>query len=272
MDRRICSYRQPGRFAASILIEVVVNHGAARFRGFRFRLNEGSEFANLPGGLRTRCGINALCFGRGGFSSVLAWKHAAAIIECDLHLLDLSPNPVTKMIDFDIKRSSRQCSKTERELKPGDVFYSVLVEKDGETERIDIFEEAWEGPPDPSIGWWKCRVPEIGKGRVYWAPNNVLLAYFDQLTQQPEKQETAYVVALLLIRKRLLKIQDSMDDPTTLQLRSSKLDRSYAIPVLEINAARVTAIQQELSEHLFTDQSPDLESDADDDERQQPAE
>ena len=81
------------------------------------------------------------------------------------------------MLKFDFKKSSRKCFESEREFQPGEEFYSALFEcDDGSTERRDFSSDHWDGPTDETIGWWKSRVPELGKGRVYWAPKKVLLS------------------------------------------------------------------------------------------------
>ena len=48
------------------------------------------------------------------------------------------------MLNFDFKKSTRKCSQCEREIKPGEDFYSALIElDDGATERRDFAVENW---------------------------------------------------------------------------------------------------------------------------------
>ena len=100
------------------------------------------------------------------------------------------------MLNFEIKRSNRQCSKTDRTLQPGEEFYSALIDKDGELERLDYCVESWESPPQDCIGWWKSKVPETGKGKVYWAPRNVMLSYFEH-GQQTNRSRMILLTLLL---------------------------------------------------------------------------
>ena len=169
-------------------------------------------------------------------------------------------------MDFDVRKTNRRCSATERELKPGETFYSVLLEDPQGMRRVDFCEEAWSGPPEDCVGWWKTSIPEIKSDRVYWAPVNIRLAYFEQLlsgdSPTPENQNTAYVLALLLVRQRILQLSDTTNDekqdqPPTLTLHREK--KTYHVPVCDLNDQQVALIQQQLADHLFLDHPPESE-------------
>ena len=164
------------------------------------------------------------------------------------------------MLNFDIKRSSRQCSKTERALQPGETFYSALVDIDGELERLDFCIESWDAPPDNCIGWWKSKIPETGKGKVYWAPRHVMLSYFEHVNDQAGESDTAYVTALLMLQKKYLTLQDpSEEDPQTMRLKNRKDNQIFEVSIVEVSQDRLTQIQETLAERLFMDQPYDPE-------------
>ena len=94
----------------------------------------------------------------------------------------------------------RRCSTTGREFAPAEEFYSALVAEGAELRRLDYCVEAWQGPPPGAVGWWKSQVPDRNAARAHWAPNDVLLSFFDELADQPDKQDMRYVLALLLVR------------------------------------------------------------------------
>ncbi len=161
------------------------------------------------------------------------------------------------MMDYDFKRSSRRCHRTEQELKPGDEYYSALVEQGDEFVRLDFSKSAWEGPPAGTIGWWRSRVPERDGQRVYWAPSDVLLAYFQELENRPERAATRYVMALLLQQKRLLTLHDVRSDPEgrrELLLHSARLKTDFVVSDIPPPPEQIRAIQAELAANLFTDQ------------------
>lgn len=170
------------------------------------------------------------------------------------------------MFEYDIKRFNRRCCKTDREFKPGDVYYSALVEDGDQWVRLDFGAPAWEGPPAGSIGWWRCRVALHNPNRAYWAPAQVLLDYFAKLAECPDKSELYYLMALVLLRKRLLHLIEnkvSAAGTSTMVVHAVRTNRDFSVPVCESTGEQLLRLQDELCEHLFTDQpwdSIDMES------------
>lgn len=97
----------------------------------------------------------------------------------------------------------------DRALKPGEVFYSVVYEDDEDFVRRDISAEAWTGPPEGAVGWWKGKMPEAGTGRMKLAPSHVLLELVKQMADQPEREAVCFLLALMLMRKRVLRPVES---------------------------------------------------------------
>jgi len=163
------------------------------------------------------------------------------------------------MMDFQIKRTTRRCFETEQDLKPGQPFYSELVDDDGELCRRDYSESAWQGPGEHSIGWWKSRIPQIQGGKVYWAPRDILLSYFQSLQQHEKNAATTYVMALLLVRKRLVKLVDSIqrEGGEVMEINYAKEDKTWTIPVVQLSGSQVAESQNELAQQLFMDHPPD---------------
>ena len=161
-------------------------------------------------------------------------------------------------MNFDFRRTSKKCSVTDRTLQPGESCFSALIERGDETVRLDFSEQAWTGPPEDCIGWWKTSIPESDKGKVYWVPRSVQLSYFEHLMQQESQRDAAYITGLLLLQKKVLALDDSIDDASEdsalLHLKNRKTNQTYVLTVVEVAPDRLHEIQQELSERLFSDQ------------------
>ena len=181
------------------------------------------------------------------------------------------------MQQFDVKRGSRKCCVTEQLFGPGDVFYSVLLETSSGSIRNDYSSEAWKDSPwsqiekeeqqhttseedseHSLIGWWKQRVPDLDSNKVYWAPDHVLIALFDSLHANPseltaQQQKTAWVMAILLMQKRLLTRQDRDTDGSTMYLINKKTQQEYELHEPELDDEQINEIQNELTEQLFSD-------------------
>lgn len=157
-------------------------------------------------------------------------------------------------MDFDVQRCTRRCAETDHEFQPGEEFYSVLIATGSEITRQDYSISAWQGPPDNSIGWWKSQMPDINERKLHWAPNDVMLHYFEQLEGQTNAADTRYVLALLMVRRRILKIEETQQNDQgqeMLVVYCSKNENEYQVPVAQPRAERVQQIQDELAKLLF---------------------
>ena len=160
------------------------------------------------------------------------------------------------MFDFEVQRCTRQCAKTERAFRPGETFFSVLVSDGAEIVRYDYSEEAWEEPPANTIGWWKSQMPEPHAKRFDWAPNDVMLHYFEQLDGDAAKQQLRYVLALLMIRRRIVRLEGTKTDESgqeILVLYCPMNEAEYTTVVAEPTGERVKQIQDDLSRLLFAE-------------------
>jgi hypothetical protein len=157
-------------------------------------------------------------------------------------------------MDFEVQRFTRRCAVTERELTPGETFYSALIPAGSKVERHDYSSEAWQGPPEESLGWWKSQVPTTETKTPQWAPNDVMLDLFERLAELPERGDMRYVLALLLIRRRVLRLEDTEKNEhghETLLVYCPRRETDSRVPVVMPDTARIEQIQQELAELLF---------------------
>lgn len=171
------------------------------------------------------------------------------------------------MLNFDVKKSSRKCYENQKDFSPGEVFFSALIEtEDGGSERRDFCAEHWTEQPEHCIGWWKSKVPDSGKGKIYWAPRKILLSYFQHVLDNPDQADVAFVTGLVLVQKRILTI-DEDGDTSVMQLINRVDKSSHSVPVCDVEGDRLSAIQSELAEKLFTDEPiDDFDGESDDNE------
>jgi hypothetical protein len=171
-------------------------------------------------------------------------------------------------LDFEIQRSTRRCAATDQPLEPGDVCYSVLEVRGADVIRKDFAQSAWTGPPAEAFGWWKSRVPEPHIRKIRLAPNEVLLELFDQLVEQLESEDMRYVLALLLVRRRVLRLDgptalgdqpSSLADVQTMTVFCPARDATYEVTAVMPSDERIEQIQQQLGELLVSGAEPVLE-------------
>jgi hypothetical protein len=156
-------------------------------------------------------------------------------------------------MDYEVKSCSRRCAGSGRELVPGETFYSVLVAEGADLRRYDYSEENWQGPPPEAIGWWKSGIPDRNAGRRHWAPNDVMLQFFDELAEQPDKQDMRYVLALLLVRRRVLRLEESRPDGRggeVMVVYCPRREMTYEVAAVAPEQSRIDQIQEELARLL----------------------
>jgi len=160
--------------------------------------------------------------------------------------------------ELKISRPSRRCAVENRPLAPGEVYYSVLVPRDEDFQRVDISRKAWEGPPEDAIGWWKNRLPMPSEKKRELAPPEVLVDLLRSMLQQPQRSKSRYLLALLLLRKRHLRVCRPTSPPPSeadevLRLESSFDSTPIEVPVCAIDPAEAARLQDELVELIYRD-------------------
>lgn len=110
-----------------------------------------------------------------------------------------------------IARSSRTCAHGGAPIDPGVGFYSALVEKDDTFERMDFSLESWsEVDKEAFFSYWKNKPSTGGADKKPPVDFERLLSFFDSLegAEEPGKRLLRYVLALILARRRRLRLDD----------------------------------------------------------------
>jgi hypothetical protein len=158
------------------------------------------------------------------------------------------------MIDYEIQRCTRHCASSGRELLEGESFYSVLCPRGPSLERLDYAADAWNGPPPDALGWWKSQMPTREARQAQLAPSDVLLEFFTGLAELPEQADMRYVLALLLVRRRILRLEETESDAAgreTLVLYCHRDESTHRVDVVMPDERREAEIQEELSRLLY---------------------
>jgi hypothetical protein len=158
------------------------------------------------------------------------------------------------MIDYEVQRCTRHCANSGRELAPGETFYSTLTAEGAEVVRHDYAAEAWKGPPEDVLGWWKSQMPDRNAKKLHWAPNDVMLELLESLAAQPDKWDMRYVLALLLIRRRVVRLEETEKDAGGQEvsvLYCPRRDATYHVATVMPGEQRTAEIQDELARLLF---------------------
>ncbi len=157
-------------------------------------------------------------------------------------------------MDYDVQRFTRHCAASGRELTAGEEFYTALVAEGAQLRRLDYAADAWTGPPAGALGWWKSQVPVSTDRRPRMAPNDVLLEVFTSLEGVAQQQDKRLVMALLLVRRRVLRLEEHETDELgreVLVLHSPRDDATHRVAGAMPGEERIKEIQDELSRLLY---------------------
>lgn len=173
--------------------------------------------------------------------------------------------------EFKVGRCSRQCFHEKRPLREGEWYYSVVIAEGENYGRREYSLDAWDGPPEGTIGHWKCRMPIAGEKKMILAPREVLIDLLRQMESFPDRAKTRYLLALILLRRRFVKLaestnsalggalEDTDETAETSQrvLRLQVTDDGSLIDVVECDIARseTESLSESLNELLYCEAS-----------------
>jgi hypothetical protein len=157
-------------------------------------------------------------------------------------------------MDYHLKPIGKTCAATDAPLEPGAEVHSVLLERDGETVRLDYSTDGWSGPPEGTIGYWRCAVPEPETEKRKPLDPDSLLEQFERMTEDanPAQEQLLYVIALLLMQKRRLQLEGTRQDGDIayLQFIGQRGEGPFEVRDQQLTGEEIAAVQASLNQHL----------------------
>ncbi|MBM4021350.1 MAG: hypothetical protein FJ284_03760 [Planctomycetes bacterium] len=159
-------------------------------------------------------------------------------------------------MDYAIHRPQSVCCRTGRGFAPGEEFFSALVRSAGGLERLDVAGDAWQGPPDGTVAWWRSRHPVAERRGPGLAPVEVLLDAFEALEETAADEPLRYLLALQLVRRRILKLEPGDDgqpeEDGSLVFSCRRRDRVYRMRPVTVEEAADPAVAGRLTALLWS--------------------
>jgi hypothetical protein len=129
----------------------------------------------------------------------------------------------------------------------------VLVDQNGELLRLDYSEEGWGQPPHGAIAHWRCEVPEPVTATKKTLDPQELMRQFEQLSEEasPAHDKFRYVLALLLVRRRRLKLEGTkiIDDQEFLEVTGTRGEGTFLVRNQQLDEAEEQKLQAALFGH-----------------------
>jgi hypothetical protein len=152
------------------------------------------------------------------------------------------------MVEWKIARRRDRCSLCETAFQEGAKHVSTLRFQGGSLAREDLCPACFERrEPGQDLFFWYTRERSGPRGLALDLPTLEQLFLRLEGNAEPRIEELRYVLALLLMRKRRLKLVRVVRDPReTMLVRRPRRDEAWRVPVCDFDAARMDALKVDL--------------------------
>jgi len=115
------------------------------------------------------------------------------------------------MSDWEVNKPLGQCFGSGRKIEHGEEYFGALVVTEDGLQRQDFCAEYWESEKPDVFCHWKTKLPEPGQKKQLFVDDQMLMTFFERLARETdqEKIDFRFVLTLILMRKRLLKYDES---------------------------------------------------------------
>ena len=118
------------------------------------------------------------------------------------------------MSDWEINKPLGQCFGNGRKIEHGEEYFGALVVSEEGLQRRDFCAEYWESEKPDVFCHWKTKLPEPGRKKQLFVDDQMLMAFFERLGRETDQEKInfRFVLTLILMRKRLLKYEESRNE------------------------------------------------------------
>ena len=159
-------------------------------------------------------------------------------------------------IDYEDKvGEARTCSVCGREFAPEEHYLSALFEEGERFTRRDYCTGCWQGPPEGSFSYWRGRRPPPQERPQRFVEDEDLVGLFVRLEgeQQPRRVAFRYLLGLLLVRKRLLRLVRSGGRGEPMVLAEPGGGGRYEVPTPRLTEAELAQVSAQMAQVLRLD-------------------
>ena len=169
--------------------------------------------------------------------------------------------------EYNIVKATGRCITCQKEMAPGEEFVATVREVQGtaddeeEFAREDYCPGCWQAASDETesnphlLGVWRSRVPAARERKKTFVDDELLVNFFQRLdgAEEPAKVRFRFVLALILMRKKLLVYDRSETAPEghdawTMHFKGAEETCSVIDPHLD--GEKITQVSQQLGEIL----------------------
>jgi len=155
------------------------------------------------------------------------------------------------MEQWQVQRTTGVCAGSGRPLNPGEEYYAALIDKNNAFERVDYSAEFWQTQSPPVYSFWKTRVPLPNQKKKLFVDDDVLRNFFERLESETDslKVNFRFVLALILMRKRILKYEDTRreNNREIWKMRFVREEKIHDVVNPHLDEEQIQKVSQEIS-------------------------
>ena len=155
--------------------------------------------------------------------------------------------------EWKIKMRSDSCTVTGKPFQEDEIFHTLLTQaKSGELVRNDLCEQAWIEHNDNirPLSVWKSKFKPLPPSQTDAVEKNDAESELRRLLDEGAhlSPKVCYLLALLLERKRVLRVKDRLkiDGNSTVVYEHADTQETFIVPEVELSLTDIEALQTEM--------------------------
>ena len=161
------------------------------------------------------------------------------------------------MQQFDVERCSGVCAATGEPLEENQEIHAVLFDEGDSFRRADYSLGGWSGPPEGAFCVFRTRVPVKEKKKRLLVDDDLLINFFVRLADEHDESRVhfRFILALILMRKRILKYIDSTrtEDGEIWRMKLGREDDEHRVVNPQLTEEQIENVSRELTAILHGD-------------------
>ncbi len=161
------------------------------------------------------------------------------------------------MEQWEINKPLGQCYGSGRKIEYGEEYFGALVETADGLQRQDFCADYWESQKPDVFCHWKTRLPDPGQKKQLFIDDQMLMAFFERLEKETDQEKInfRFVLALVLMRKRMLKYDEARteDDKEIWLLKVTGGKDVVQVVNPHLNEEQIEQLSSQIGEILHAD-------------------
>ena len=156
------------------------------------------------------------------------------------------------MADWEIRKTTGICSGTGEAFEQGEEYFAALVETDEGFARCDFSLSFWQENQPQVYYFWKSRLVDPEKKKKLFIDDDMLMTFFERLEneEQQNKINFRFVLALILMQKRLLRYEKSeiTDGKEIWTMKITGQKRTVTVEDPRLNEQEIEALTENIGQ------------------------